>query len=161
MLWRVCICLCPFVCPRYMCGACVLSPNQYAGAPQQQYNFRRRVSSSCLRASSYGVRVFGWCTAGDRPTATTVSRPMHQSNTHGRTSDQVHEAYSSSQSSSFCFTISDFFFVCLRNGPHAYHWKGCPPPFRLATPLGYQVNPIRKGNLVYKCDMYISTKAHC
>ena len=145
MLWRVCICLCPFVCPRYMCGACVLSPNQYAGAPQQQYNFRRRVSSSCLRASSYGVRVFGWCTAGDRPTATTVSRPMHQSNTHGRTSDQVHEAYSSSKAVVFASRFLTFFSCVPSERPTCISLERLSPPFSTGDAPGISSKPHPEG----------------
>ena len=74
-------------------------------------------------------------------------------NTRGRTSYQVHEAYSSSKisiNSSFVVTIPDI-FVLVRSGPHACQVsleRLCVISFRLATPPGCQGNHIPEGNLV-------------
>ena len=34
---------------------------------------------------------------------------------------------------------------------HTYHWNACVPPFRPATPPGYQSNPVPKGK---PCTLY-------
>ena len=124
----------------------------------KQYNCRSRAASSRLRASRHGACVGGWCTAGDR--ATTVSLPMQQSNTHGRTSYQIHKAYSSSKhSSSFLVTIPDT-FVSVRNGPYIYHWKGCVfPLFNLRRPRHIKLTPSRRGTSYGRTELASNSAA--
>ena len=92
--YRRCFCvyvvlLCVYCALLYIPGMCAWSVcSQKVGIQkqqaQQQHGGSRVSSSSRLCASSRGVRVCGWCPAGNR-TTTTVSRPMQQSNTHRRT----------------------------------------------------------------------------
>lgn len=65
---------------------------------------------------------------------------MQRSNTHRRTSNkyQVYEAAGQAVL-------------------HAHYWNACIPPFRRATPLGYQVNPIPNGNVVYMPSIAVSS----
>ena len=75
------------------------------------------------------VYVCGSYTAGDQ-TTTTFSRPMQQSSTHRWILKQLLDAFSSSKSTSSYISLERYV-----------------PPFRLATPTGYQINPIPKGDL--------------
>ena len=90
----------------------------YTGtAPQQQYNCRSSVSSSCLCArDTVYVCVLGARQEIEPGQHYIMNTSNATSNTHGRTSYQVHEAYSSSKSNissiPFFVTTPDMFRVC-------------------------------------------------
>ena len=121
------------------------------GAPRARRSF----------INNLGVRHTPLPVQKDRATTTPVSRPTQQPNTstNGRTSYQAHTNHRQqkqkqySSSSFLATTILTYFWGSYGTALTytKYHGQGCVPPFRLATPPGYQVNPIPKGK---PCQIY-------
>ena len=159
------ICVCMFV--RFcMYQACVWRVcchiSWYTGTAQQQFNCRSRVSSSCLCASSHGV----WaCVVGAQEEIEPQQQEFNvQCNSPTHRSDLIPYTKHTAVAKAVAHCLSRFLtvFVLVRNRPHTHHWKGCVPPFRLATPPGYRVNPIPKGHLVIfmTCHVVCLLSAH-
>lgn len=106
-----------------------------------------RVSSSCLFASNRGVCVCGWCPVRYQNT-TTLSRPTQRSNTNSRTSKYT-RYYTKHAAAAKAIALTR----C---------WNAYGPPFRLATPPEYEVNPVPKGYLVPGiCVVLLKSSVRC
>ena len=119
-----------------------------ATTPARQYVYssgaavpQQRQPCSKLSPTCQSRCMCGWCTGagGDRTTTKKVSPPIQQHETHAV---RPHARYTKHTA------------AAKKAAAHTYHWNACVPPFRLATPPGYQVNPTPKGNLVQPIYIY-------
>ena len=137
----VCLCMWVLLCARgcllirTQCNYSNRSPS-HSSSSTQQYNSSRRTAAAVLEGFLLRLR---------------QSRCLCVCAVLARISNQAHIFTSNAKYRSSCFTCT---CVYTYNDTHMYHRNGCVSPFQLATPPGFQVNNIPKGNLVLHTHVF-------